>query len=166
VRDILKTRRNFDIGPRAELFLFSACRSQLIADVIGPALSSGQVVVCDRFTDSTIVYQGYGRGLDMGLIRSVNDIATGGLKPDLTILLDTEPETGLRRKHSGSEDRFETENIAFHKKIRNGYLELAAGARDRWLVVESGLSIEQVSNTIWERVFPLIATRYPVIEKA
>ena len=90
VRDLLKVKRNISISPLAELFLFVSCRAQLVADVINPAMASGKVIVCDRFADSTLVYQGYARGLDLKLVISVNDIATGGLEPDLTILLDTD----------------------------------------------------------------------------
>jgi dTMP kinase len=162
VRDILKTRSDFNISPLSELFLFSACRAQLITDVISPALNSGRVVVCDRFTDSTVVYQGYGRGLDLDLIKHTNATATGGLIPDVTILLDTQPEIGLQRKHFREEDRFETEDISFHSKIRKGYLELARKEPDRWLVVESGKPIAQVSAIIWKHLLPRIKSRYPL----
>ncbi len=161
VRDLLKVKRDINIGPLAELFLFSSCRSQLIADVINPALNSGKVVICDRFTDSTVVYQGYGRGLDLKLIASVNEMATGGLEPDLTVLLDTVPELGLKRKPNSADDRFEAENIAFHRKIREGYLNLAKGKPGRWLVVGPGQTIERVSDIIWEHLAPIIHSRYP-----
>jgi dTMP kinase len=161
VRDLLKVKRNINISPLAELFLFVSCRSQLIADVINPALNSGKVVICDRFTDSTLVYQGYGRGLDLKLITSVNTMATGGLEPDLTVLLDTVPELGLQRKSNSADDRFEAENIAFHRKIREGYLNLAQDKPGRWLVVGSGQTIECISEIIWERLAPIIHSRYP-----
>jgi dTMP kinase len=161
VRSLLKVKRNIDISPLAELFLFNSCRSQLVADVINPALDSGKVVICDRFADSTLVYQGYGRGLDLKLITSVNAIATGGLEPDLTVLLDTDPELGLQRKHNSADDRFEAENIAFHRKIRDGYLNLAQKKPGRWLVVESGQTIAQISGIIWERIAPIIQNLYP-----
>jgi dTMP kinase len=166
VRNLLKVKRDININPLAELFLFISCRSQLVADVINPALNSGQVVICDRFTDSTLVYQGYGRGLDLKLITSVNAIATGGLEPDLTVLLDTEPGLGLRRKHNSADDRFEAENIAFHHKIREGYLKLAQEKPGRWLVVEPGQTIENVSGIIWERIAPIIHSRYPATSNA
>jgi dTMP kinase len=166
IRDILKIKRNFDISPMAEMFLFSACRTQLVADVINPALNSGQVVICDRFTDSTIVYQGYGRGLDVQSIRAVNKMATGGLRPDLIILLDTEPGVGLGRKRNSSQDRFETEDIAFHRRIREAYLKLAVSEPGRWLVIESGHSIEKVKNIIQQHIMPLLKARYPFIDRA
>jgi dTMP kinase len=161
VRSLLKVKRNIDISPLAELFLFNSCRSQLVADVINPALDSGKVVICDRFADSTLVYQGYGRGLDLKLITSVNAIATGGLEPDLTVLLDTDPELGLQRKRNSADDRFEAENIAFHCKIRDGYLNLAQKKPGRWLVVESGQTIAHISDIIWDRIIPIIHSRYP-----
>jgi dTMP kinase len=163
IRDILKTRRNFNINPLSELFLFCACRAQLITDVILPALNSNKVVLCDRYADSTVVYQGYGRGLDLALIDVTNNTATTGLRPDLTILLDTDPALGLQRKHFKHEDRFETEDLAFHNKVRNGYLELASKAPDSWLVVESGKSIDEVRSIIRERIFPLIKSKYQLI---
>jgi dTMP kinase len=162
VRDILKTRSNFQISPMSELFLFSACRAQLISDIIRPALNAGRSVICDRFTDSTVVYQGYGRGLDLDLIEHTNSTATSGLTPDLTILLDTDPKLGLQRKHFREVDRFETEDISFHCKIRKGYLELARKAPHRWFVVESGKPIDQVAAIIWKRLLPLVKSKYPL----
>lgn len=156
VRDLLKSRQDISISPVSELLLFNSCRTQLVTDVIKPALASGQVVICDRFTDSTLVYQGYARGLDLKLVSTINEIATGGLVPDLTILLDADPDLGLKRKHNRSADRFETEDMAFHMKVRDGYLDLAKKGSERWLLVQSGQAIEQVSNIIWDRVSPAI----------
>jgi len=161
VRDLLKVKSTINISPMAELLLFNSCRTQLIADVIRPALISGQVVICDRFTDSTIVYQGYGRGLDLKLVSSVNEIATGGLAPDLTVLLDTDPAQGLKRKRNSAEDRFETEDLVFHRKIREGYLDLAKKQPDRWLLVPPGGTIERTSDVIWEHISPAIHKLYP-----
>jgi len=154
IRNILKVKRDFNISPGAELFLFAACRSQLVTDVLQPALNAGKIVVCDRFSDSTVVYQGYARGLDLHLIESINDIATCGLKPDLTILLDTQPEQGLQRKCNSRADRFEAEDISFHRKIREGYLALAQKEPERWLVVQAQLPIKQLSRLIWEHLWP------------
>jgi dTMP kinase len=153
IRNILKVKRDFNISPTAELFLFAACRSQLVTDVLQPALQAGNVVVCDRFSDSTVVYQGYARGLDLHLIESINNIATGGLKPDLTILLDTQPEQGLKRKRNSQADRFEAEDISFHRKIREGYLALAREEPGRWLVVPAKLPVKQLSRLIWENIW-------------
>lgn len=156
IRSVLKVKRDFTISPLSELFLFAACRSQLIQDVIGPALQAGRVVVCDRFSDSTTVYQGSGRGLDLSLIDSVNTPATGGLKPDITILLDVLPEQGLQRKRKIQQDRFDSEELSFHRRIREGYLNLAAGEPKRWLVLQAGLPISKLSQLAWEHVLPLI----------
>lgn len=156
IRSVLKVKRDFTISPLSELFLFAACRSQLIHDVIEPALKSGQVVVCDRFSDSTVVYQGFARGLELSLIDSVNTAATGGLKPDITILLDTLPEQGLQRKRKIHEDRFEAEDISFHRKIREGYLNLAGKEPGRWLVLQADLPVNKLSQLIWEHIGPLI----------
>ena len=153
IRNILKVKRDFNISPAAELFLFAACRSQLVTDVLQPALQAGNVVVCDRFSDSTVVYQGYARGLDLHLIESINNIATCGLKPDLTILLDTQPEQGLKRKRNSQADRFEAEDISFHRKIREGYLALAREEPGRWLVVPAQLPVKQLSRLIWENIW-------------
>jgi dTMP kinase len=161
VRDLLKVKSTININPMAELLLFNSCRTQLIADVIHPALISGQVVICDRFTDSTLVYQGYGRGLDLNLVSSVNEIATGGLAPDLTVLLDTDPAQGLKRKRNSAEDRFETEDLVFHSKIRDGYLDLAKKQPARWLLVPPGGTIEHISDIIWEHISPAIYKVYP-----
>ncbi len=156
IRSVLKVKRDFTISPLGELFLFAACRSQLIQDVIGPALQAGRVVVCDRFSDSTTVYQGSGRGLDLSLVNSVNASATGGLKPDITILLDVLPEQGLQRKRKTQRDRFDSEEMSFHRRIREGYLKLAAGEPARWLVLQAGLPIGKLSQLAWEHVRTLI----------
>jgi dTMP kinase len=157
IRSVLKVKRDFTISPLSELFLFAACRSQLTHDLIAPALNSGQVVVCDRFFDSTVVYQGLARGLDLSLIDSINAAATGGLKPDVTILLDVLPEQGLQRKRKIHQDRFDSEEISFHRRIREGYLTLAAKEPDRWLVLQASLPAGKLSQLTWEHIRPLIS---------
>jgi dTMP kinase len=144
------------ISPLAELLLFNASRSHLVETVIKPALKEGKVVICDRFTDSTVVYQGFGRQLDMETIEKINDLATGGLKPDLTILMDILPGIGLARKRGQKRDRFEKESLSFHNKIRRGYLELAAREPERWLVIDAGKSKEDIARQIWQKVRPLL----------
>ena len=139
------------ISPLTELFLFNASRSQLVNDVINPALKEGKVVVCDRFADSTTVYQGYGRGLDLEMVKAVNNAASGNLLPDLTILLDMPPEKGLERKQAEGYDRFEKEDLVFHNKIRQGFLKLAAAEPGRWLVVDAAQDEESVARAIWQR---------------
>ncbi len=146
---------NTALTPEAELLLFAASRAQLTTRVIRPALEAGQVVVCDRYADSTLAYQGYGRGLDMKSIRAANRMATGGLIPRLTILLDVPAEVGLARKHADN-DRFIREPLPFHQRVRQGYLELARSKPRRWLVVDATLLEKQVAATIWRRVAPLV----------
>ena len=147
------------ISPIAELLLFNASRSHLIETVIKPALKDGKVVICDRFTDSTIVYQGYGREMDMETIEKINNTATGGLKPDLTILMDILPGIGLARKRGQKRDRFERESLAFHNKVRRGYLALAAKEPERWIIIDASKSKEEIAREIWQRVRKLISER-------
>jgi dTMP kinase len=155
----LKDNKNIDITPLAELFLFNASRSQLVDTAIRPALEKGKVVICDRFTDSTTVYQGYGRGLDLVLINTANNSATRGLTPDLTILLDLPVEKGLARKEKESHDRFEREDIGFHEKVRQGYLKLAAKEPERWLVINAEQDKEKIAEIIWQKVSQLLHRR-------
>ena len=155
----LKWQEESDISPLTELFLFNASRSQLVEDVIIPNLEKGGVVICDRFADSTTVYQGYGRGLDITITRTVNSAATRGLIPNLTILLDLPSEEGLDRKKSDKYDRFEREEMTFHEKIRQGYLELAAEEPQRWLVIDAGQDKEKIADIIWHKVSQLLPRR-------
>ncbi len=152
----LKWAQNIDISPMAELLLFNASRAQLVNKVILPNLGKGGVVICDRYADSTIAYQSYGRGLDLEMVKVVNNTATQGLKPDLTILLDMPVEKGLARKGAKKQDRFEQEDIAFHHRVREGYLKMAADEPQRWLVVDASQPKKQVEQTIWHRVSQLL----------
>ncbi|HUV75957.1 MAG TPA: dTMP kinase [Dehalococcoidales bacterium] len=144
------------ISPVTELMLFNASRAQLVTEVIKPSLESGRVIICDRYSDSTTAYQSYGRGLDLEMVKSVNNAAIQGLKPTLTILLDMPVEAGLARKRDRKHDRFEQEHITFHKRVREGYLEMAAGKPGRWLVVDASQSKEKVAKIIWEKVSKLL----------
>jgi dTMP kinase len=155
LRKVLKRKRGYSILPEAELFLFAASRAQLVAEVVRPALEEGKVVICDRFAHSTLVYQGYGRGLDLSIVERVNNMATGNLRPDLTILLDISPEQGLARKRS-LKDRFELEGLSFHRRIREGYVRIAAAEPDRWLVVDASLPKGKIAEIIWDRVSQLL----------
>jgi len=123
IRRILLDKKNKDISDSCELLLFLAARAQIVDKVIRPALAKGYIVICDRFHDATVAYQGYGAGIDLKLIDSLKKIATGGLTPDLTILLDVETREGLRR--AGIKDRMEIKSVRFHKKVRQGYLKIA-----------------------------------------
>jgi len=155
LRKALKRKRGSFISPRAELFLVAASRAQLMAEVIRPALEEGKVVICDRFAHSTLVYQGYGRGLDFTAIKMVNNMATGYLNPDLIILLDISPDQGLARKQS-LKDRFELEDLSFHRRVREGYLKMAAAEPDRWLVIDASLPKAKIAEIIWDRVSRLL----------
>ncbi len=152
----LKGVENTDISPLAELLLFNASRTQLIDEVIHPELEKGKVVICDRYADSTTAYQSYGRGLDLAMVTAINNIATGGLKPELTVLLDISAEEGLARKGGKRRDRFEQEDTAFHQKVREGYLKLAASEPRRWLVIDAKQSKEKIAEIIWQRVGQLL----------
>ncbi|MBN2241003.1 MAG: dTMP kinase [Dehalococcoidales bacterium] len=156
VTGLLKWARDTAISPLTELMLFNASRSQLVQDVIKPALDSGSVVICDRFFDSTTAYQSYGRGLDLDMVRNVNLTATGGLVPDLTVLLDLSIEDGLARKAGDELDRFELEDLEFHRKIREGYLALAEEEPERWLVIDAMQSRDAIFGIIRERVAALL----------
>lgn len=155
LRKTLKRKRDSSISPQAELFLLAASRAQLVSELIRPALEKGKVVLCDRFTQSTMVYQGYGRGLDFTAIKMVNNIATRYLNPDLIILLDISPEQGLARKQS-LKDRFELEDLSFHRRVREGYVKMAAAEPDRWLVIDASLPKGKIAEIIWDRVSQLL----------
>lgn len=155
----LKWNEEPDISPITELLLFNASRSQLVDTIIKPALEKGKVVICDRFADSTTVYQGYGRGIELEVVASVNNAATHGIKPDLTILLDLPAKEGLKRKSYIQQDRFEKEKIAFHRRVCRGYLELAAKEPERWLVVDAGQTKAKIAEIIWQRVNQLLPKR-------
>ncbi len=155
IRSWLKRADNIKISPLAELLLFNASRTQLIDEVIRPELEKGKVVICDRYTDSTIAYQSYGRGLDMETVRAVNNVATGGLKPNLTVLLDISAQEGLARKKR--RDRFEQEDIAFHQRVREGYLKLAKEEPQRWLAIDATQSKDKIAEIIWHKVSHLLS---------
>lgn len=137
------------IDPRADALLFSAGRAQLAAEVIAPALARGEVVICARHADSTLAYQGYGMGLPLDELRSIQAFATSGLVPDLTILLDVSPEIGIGRKNDEGRNRFEsTFDLAFHERVRAGYLAMAAAEPDRYRVVDSSRRLELVTPDV------------------
>jgi dTMP kinase len=137
------------VDPRADALLFNAARAQLVAEVIRPALDAGEVVLCARFTDSTLAYQGYGAGLPLDELRALASVATGGLEPDLTILLDVAPEVGLGRKTDASRNRFEAAfDLAFHHRVRDGFLELARQEPERFRVVDSSRRIDAVTPDV------------------
>jgi dTMP kinase len=154
LRRWLKSRRH--LSPVAELSLFIAARAQLVNDVVGPALETGVTVVADRFAASTVAYQGYGRELGLGLVQELNQAATGGLTPDLTVLLDLPAEVALGRKDSPMADTFEAAPSEFHLRVRQGYLAQAAQDQNHWLILDATQPQRALSRQIWSKVQPLL----------
>lgn len=148
VREILLHGERLD--PTAELFLFLADRAQNTASTIRPALSAGKTVLCDRYADSTLVYQGHARGLDVAELRRLNDLATGGLVPDLTLLLDLDVKAGLARQ--SGQDRLDSEPAEFHQKVREGYSAEAARDTARWKKIDASQPPGEVAELCWEAV--------------
>ena len=153
IRELLLDRKNQGMRPLAEFFLFCASRNQLVESVIRPTIEAGGVVLCDRFTDSSLAYQGYARGLPLETLYALNETATGGLRPDLTVLLDLEIEAGLgraraRRGEHGEDDRFESEQIEFHRRVREGFRAIAAREPDRVKVVDANRDPEAIAAEI------------------
>jgi dTMP kinase len=155
----LKWGDDIDISPLAELMLFNVSRAQLVSEVIKPNLKKGNIVICDRYFDSTTAYQSYGRGLDLAMVKAVNEAAIQGIKPDLTILLDMSVEAGLARKKGKKRDRFEQENLTFHQRVRHGYLELSRAEPGRWLVVDAAQSRNKIAGIIWQEVSQLLSKK-------
>jgi dTMP kinase len=166
IRGILLDPGNKDLVPAAELLLYVADRVQHIRTVIEPGLASGRVVVCDRFFDATLVYQGYARGLDISLIQTLHQLICGGLKPDLTLLFDLDPETGLSRAwrqinnggRTDRESRFEEEAVAFHRKVRSGYLALSRLEPERFRVIDAAKSKARVTQAVETALSSFLST--------
>ncbi len=158
IRALLLDRDNIRMAPATELLLYEASRAQLVHEVIRPALAAGRIVLCDRFTDSTVAYQGYGRGLDLGLIARLNALAAGGLRPDLTFLLDLDPAVGLLRatqrvaERQEGHDRIEGEVLAFHQRIRTGYRTIAAAEPGRVTILDASGGMAEIEARIRRRV--------------
>jgi dTMP kinase len=160
VRSILLDPARTEMSPRTEALLFNAARAQIVDQVIRPALAAGQLVLCDRYADSTLAYQGYGHGQTLEPLRMLGEYATGGLTPHLTIYLDIDVREGLRRKQAGEAEewnRMEEKALAFHQAVRAGYLQLASAEPQRWLVVDAAQSVEAVHAAILTRLQTLIA---------
>ncbi len=150
IRAVLHDPRNTAMDARAEILLYSASRAQHVAQLIRPALAAGKIVISDRYADSTLAYQGYGRGLDLETLRTITRFATGGLTPDLTLYLDIAPQEGLQRRRLGGEEwnRLDAETLEFHQPVRAGYLELVSLEPERWEVVNAARSVEEVQTEI------------------
>ncbi|MYB76686.1 MAG: dTMP kinase [Chloroflexi bacterium] len=154
IRAVVLDRQNVEIHPHTEALLMCAARAQLVHEVIWPALNAGHIVICDRYSDSTFAYQGYARGQDLATLRTLNAFATGGLVPDLTILLDLPVEDGLQRRFgagasAASTNRMDRLDLEFHRKVAAGYHALAQAEPDRWRLVDAQGSVDDVAAAIW-----------------
>ena len=157
IRQVLMRLDNQELQPRTEILLFLASRAQLVEQVIKPALREGKLVLCDRFGDSTLAYQGYGHGLDLGTLRTMLDFATDKLKPDLTLLLDVDVETGLQRKRKEDEwNRLDAYALAFHQRVREGYHELCRQEPERWRVIDAMQPKETVQLALRQAVMQFL----------
>jgi len=164
IRALLLDPGNIKMEPTTELLLYAASRAQHVEELIRPFLAKGGVVICDRFSDATVAYQGYGRQLDMKLIKALNGIATGGLDPDITFLLDIPTEDGLRKAiHTlkqytlpGQGDRMEQAGLEFHKRVRSGYIKLAKNKKRNIKTIDATASIEEIHSVILNMLEPLI----------
>jgi len=161
IRDIL-LNTNLDITPMSEFLLYAAARAQHVEEVIAPTLRQGTIVLCDRYAASSVAYQGYGRGLDPSWVASVNDAATQGFMPDCTLLLDLPPEQGLARvANRGAADRLERADLAFHTRVREGFLTLARHDA-RWTVLDATTGVDTLASQVWDVVRP----RLPQVENS
>ncbi len=160
IRAILSDLKNVAMRPRTETLLFQASRAQLVEEVIRPRLETGGLVLSDRYADSTLAYQGYGHCFDLDELRALIRFATGGLSPDLTLLLDVEVETGLRRKMSGGEwNRLDAYDLEFHRRVRAGFLELARLEPHRWVLIDAGQPPDAVQAAVREVVMERLPAR-------
>ena len=147
IRTVLHNLENKEMNPRTEILLFQASRAQLVEQVIRPHLANGGVVLSDRYADSTLAYQGYGHQIDVEALRMLVAFATGGLKPDLTLLLDVDVETGLRRKElKGEWNRLDAYDLDFHQRVRRGYINLVQAEPERWVVIDASQSPGKVQE--------------------
>ena len=167
IRKIVLSPENTDIVPLAELLLYEASRAQHVQELILPNLRNGVTVICDRYGDASIAYQGAGRNLPPELVKEANRLATGGLQPDLTLLLDVAPEIGLARARArnmafevaAAESRFEEEDLRFHRAVRDGYLTLLRGNPARFRLIDGSGSVEDAQRRIQETVLPLLSVQ-------
>lgn len=162
IRDVLHATTNVDMLPRAEVLLYAASRAQHVGQFILPHLSAQRAVLCDRYADSTLAYQGYGHGLDLDVLRTLTEFATLGLRPDLTIYLDLPVDVGLGRRRGAHEaevgelNRMDQQTVDFYERVRRGYLEMIAADPPRWLVVNAGPPAAVVYESVRMHVLPVI----------
>ncbi len=150
IRGVLHDMDNTAMDARTEILLYSASRAQHVAQLIRPALAAGKIIISDRYADSTLAYQGYGRGLDLEMLTTITTFATGGLTPDLTLYLDIVAKEGLQRRRLGGDEwnRLDAEALDFHQRVRSGYLEMIKREPDRWAVIDAARSVEEVQAEI------------------
>jgi dTMP kinase len=158
IRSLLLNHHGVAISGFAELFLLAAARTQNVTDVIDPAIAAGSIVLCDRFVDSTYAYQGGGRGIPMPILETVQDIATGGRMPDISVLLDVPVEIGLQRRFAGTDEvnRLDLADLDFHQRVRQAYLDRAGQSDSSWIVVDAVPSVESVAQDVQLRVMERI----------
>ena len=165
IRQVLHDVNNTEMTPRAEILLYSASRAQHVEQVILPHLTQGEIVLCDRYADSTYAYQGYGRQLDLDMLRLITRFATQDLKPDLTVYLDLPVKEGLRRKEKantagqGELNRMDRLELEFHQRVREGYLEMARIEPERWLVVDARGSVKTTNRLVCQRLEQVLAAK-------
>lgn len=165
IREILHDTRNTKMDPMTEVFLFEAARRQHIIEIIKPSLDRGEIVICDRFMDATIAYQGYGRSLRKSILKKLNSLATDNIVPHITFLLDMEVNTGLKRAEKRRNtlnfpfiiDRYEAENLRFHESIRQGYLKIAKKEPERFIILDANQDIESIHSIIIEKLEKFIS---------
>ncbi len=160
IREVIHDLKNVEMHPRTETLLYQAARAQIVEEVFKPRLAAGEVVISDRYYDSTIAYQGYGHQQDLDQVRELVRYATGGLKPDLTVLLDVDVETGLKRKTlNGSEwNRLDAYTLEFHKRVRQGYLQMVQAEPQRWVVIDAGREWREVREELRKVVLRRLQT--------
>jgi dTMP kinase len=161
IRQVLHDLKNDAMHPHTELLLYSASRAQVVAERLRPHLEQDGIVICDRYADSTLAYQGYGRGLDLEALKLITHFATGGLKPDLTLFLDIDPEQGLQRRLQNNEEwnRMDSQTLDFYLRVHHGYLKLIEADPGRWVRINASQSVEQVRDEIRAVVDGWIAQR-------
>jgi dTMP kinase len=161
IRAVLMNMNNVSIVPRTEILLFLAARAQHVDEVIRPALAAGKLVLCDRFGDSTLAYQGFGHQTDLDILQTLLDFSTGGLKPDLTLLVDVPVEEGMARKHHNSSEwnRLDAYDLAFHERVRQGYFALAEAEPERWLIIDATKDKDRVQQAMRSAILSRLEPR-------
>lgn len=159
IRDVVLATRNKAMRNETEVLLFSAARAQIVAELIRPALAENKIVICDRYYDSTLVYQGYGLGLDLAALRAITQFATGGLVPDLTFYVDVPAEVGLARRQRGETNRLDQKNVEYHTRVRNGYWALAKAEPQRFISIDGTDTVEAVQEKIRARMLRELTAR-------